>query len=286
MIDGNSFGIIGGDSRQIALADSIASDGFTVLADGFEHVEFADQVRKAGLEEIVENCENIILPLPVTADGSHVRMEYSSEKIVLDDAFAALMRGKEVFGGMMGRLYQTSEIWATVNTYDYYTREEFAIRNAVPTAEGAIAIAMREYPGTVNGSRCLVTGFGRVGKTLAWMLHGIGAKVTASARRQSDIAWIESCGCESVLTEHICEGDSYDVIFNTVPAVIFNRRVLSRIKGKPLLIDLASPPGGVDYAAAEKIGVRTIHALSLPGKAAPKAAGEIMKNTIYNILEE
>jgi dipicolinate synthase subunit A len=286
MIDGNSFGIIGGDSRQIALADSIASDGFTVLADGFENIDFANQVKKAGLEEIVENCENIVLPLPVTADGIHVRMDYSEENIVLDDAFAALMRGKEVFGGMMGKLYQTSEIWATVNTYDYYTREEFAIRNAVPTAEGAIGIAMQEFPGTVNGSRCLVVGFGRVGKMLAWMLHGIGAKVTASARRQSDIAWIESYGYESVLTEQVCEGESYDVIFNTVPAVIFNRRILSRMKGKPLLIDLASPPGGVDFATAEKIGIKTIHALSLPGKVAPKAAGEIMKNTIYNILEE
>lgn len=286
MIDGNSFGIIGGDSRQIALADSIASDGFTVLADGFENIDFANQVKKAGLEEIVENCENIVLPLPVTADGIHVRMDYSEESIVLDDAFAALMRGKEVFGGMMGKLYQTSEIWATVNTYDYYTREEFAIRNAVPTAEGAIGIAMQEFPGTVNGSRCLVVGFGRVGKMLAWMLHGIGAKVTASARRQSDIAWIESYGYESVLTEQVCEGESYDVIFNTVPAVIFNRRILSRMKGKPLLIDLASPPGGVDFATAEKIGIKTIHALSLPGKVAPKAAGEIMKNTIYNILEE
>lgn len=286
MIDGNSFGVIGGDSRQIALAESIASDGFTVLAVGFDHIEFSNQVKKAGLEDIVENCENIILPLPVTADGIHVRMEYSNEKIVLDDAFAALMRGKEVFGGMMGRLYQTSEIWATINTYDYYTREEFAVRNAVPTAEGAIAIAMKEFPGTLSGSRCLVTGYGRVGRMLSWMLHGIGAKVTVSARRQSDIAWIESCGFESVLTDKICEEHAYDVIFNTIPAVIFNRRVLSRMKGKPLLIDLASPPGGVDYPAAEKIGIKTVHALSLPGRVAPRAAGEIMKNTIYNILEE
>ena len=286
MIDGNSFGIIGGDSRQIALAESIASDGFTVLAVGFDSIDFADQVKKAGLQEVVESCENMILPLPVTSDGVHVRMDYSDKKIVLDDAFASLMRGKQVFGGMMGKLYQTSEIWATVDTYDYYTREEFAIRNAVPTAEGAACIAMQEFPGTLNGSRCLITGFGRVGKTLALMLRGIGAKVTVSARRQSDLAWIESCGCNSVLTEHICEGNSYDIIFNTVPAVLFNRRVLSRVKGKPLLIDLASPPGGVDYPAAEKMGIKTIHALSLPGKFAPKAAGEIIKNTIYNILEE
>lgn len=286
MIDENSFGIIGGDSRQAALAESIASDGFTVLAAGFDRTDLAAPVKKAGLEEIVESCANIILPLPVTADGIHVKMDCGDDKIVLDDAFAAQMRGKEVFGGMMGKLYQTSDIWGTINTHDYYAREEFAVRNAVPTAEGAIEIAMREFPGTLNGSRCLVAGFGRVGKMLAWMLHGIGARVSVSARRPSDLAWIESYGYETVRSDQICEDASYEVIFNTVPAVLFNRRVLSRMKGKPLLVDLASRPGGVDDAAAEKIGIRVIHALSLPGKAAPRAAGEIMKNTIYNILEE
>ena len=45
-------------------------------------------------------------------------------------------------------------------------------------------------------------------------------------------------------------------------------------------------PGGVDYEAAQKFDIKAIHALSLPGKVAPKTAGEIIKNTIYNMIEE
>lgn len=284
MINDISFGILGGDRRQIALAESVAADGYPVMAFGFDGIEFSREIKKAGIEQVVAQSNTIILPLPVTSDGKNLKMDFSAEKIPLNDSFAQLLQGKQVFGGMMGRLYLTSDAWESVDTYDYYTREDFAVQNVVPTAEGAIGIAMQEYPGTISGSRCLVAGFGRIGKILAWMLRGIGASVTVSARKQSDIAWIASYGYHSILTGEI--GGKFDIVFNTIPAVIFDRKVLARMHGRPLIIDLASPPGGVDYEAAEDCGFHVIHALSLPGKVAPKAAGEIIKRTIYNIMEE
>lgn len=286
MTDAGSFSVLGGDKRQIALADSIAADGYQVYAAGFDHIEFAEEVTKSDLKEAVQQCRNIILPLPVTSDGKHLNTPFSEHRILLNDEFAGLMRNRRVFGGMMGKLYQTSEVWENIDTYDYYTREEFAIHNAVPTSEGAIAIAMQEYPGTLSASRCLVAGYGRIGKILSWMLRGLGACVTVSARKKSDLAWIQSFGYRPVSTEQICDGRPFDIIFNTVPALIFNRKVLSRLHNRPLIIDLASMPGGVDFEAAEKLGIKTIHALSLPGKVAPKTAGTIIKNTIYNIMEE
>jgi dipicolinate synthase subunit A len=53
-----------------------------------------------------------------------------------------------------------------------------------------------------------------------------------------------------------------------------------------LLIDLASAPGGVDIVAAKKHGLAVTHALSLPSKTAPASAGEIIAESILNIIEE
>ena len=53
-----------------------------------------------------------------------------------------------------------------------------------------------------------------------------------------------------------------------------------------LIIDLASAPGGVDFEAAHKFRLDAVRALSLPGKCAPKTAGEIIKTTVFNIIEE
>ncbi|QAT49730.1 dipicolinate synthase [Caproiciproducens sp. NJN-50] len=285
MAVGWSFGILGGDGRQIAMAESIASDGYPVAVFGFDDVDFTGKIKKADLEETINSYENVVLPLPVTKDGVHLKMDYSGEQVVLDDGFAKLLLEKRVFGGKMEQLFQTSRLWEAIRTHDFSLWEEFAVRNAVPTAEGAIRIAIGEYAGTLNGSRCLVAGFGRIGKVLAWMLRGIGANVTVSARKAQDLAWIRSYGYSAVLTEKAGEIEC-DMIFNTVPAPVFSRPVLAKMQNRPLIIDLASLPGGVDRQAAEELGIPVVQALNLPGKVAPKAAGEIIKETIYHILKE
>ena len=278
------FGVIGGDQRQAFLAASLLEDGYPVYAAALEKAELDPRVRQATIEETVEKCETIIFPLPVTSDGVHLNTPLGKEPVLLGEGFASLFVGKTVYGGMTERLYHTTDVWEEVSVFDYFRREELTVRNAVPTAEGAIQIAMEEYPGTLNGSRCLVTGFGRIGKVLSWMLRGLGAQVTVSARKPEDLAWIRQSGYQAVHTRH--PGSGYDLVFNTIPALVFARESLSGLKPGTLLIDLASAPGGVDRETAAELGVRVVPALSLPGKVAPKAAGEIIKETIYHMMEE
>ena len=78
----------------------------------------------------------------------------------------------------------------------------------------------------------------------------------------------------------------YDLVVNTVPARVLSEKELRDLKPGCLVIDLASKPGGVDFEAATRLGVRAIWALSLPGKVAPVSAGRAIKNTIYNMLSE
>ena len=77
-----------------------------------------------------------------------------------------------------------------------------------------------------------------------------------------------------------------DIIFNTVPAVILDKGVLSGLKRDCLVVDLASKPGGVDFETAKELGVQIIWALSLPGKVAPITAGDIIHDTVLNVLRE
>ena len=278
------FGVAGGDSRQVWLIRSLLEDGHTVYTTGLEKAPLDKRARQVSFSELAELCSVIIFPLPVTTDGVHLNAPFSREPLLLGEETATLLKGKSVYGGMVNRLYRTGESWEKVSVFDYLRREELAVRNAIPTAEGAIQLAMEKYPGTLNGSKCLVTGFGRIGKVLSGMLRGLGAQVTVSARKPEDLAWIRLSGYEAVHTRH--PGSGYDMIFNTVPALVFTREVLSRLEPGTLLIDLASAPGGVDRESAEILGIPVLPALSLPGKVAPKAAGEIIKETIYHMMEE
>ena len=161
------------------------------------------------------------------------------------------------------------------------------VLNAVPTAEGAVQIAMEELATTIFGQKILITGFGRITKVLVKILVGLGADVTVAARKYSDISWAEIYGCKGIhisqLNENISE---FNAIFNTVPALIFDKNALVSVKKDALIIDLASKPGGVDFETAGVLGINVVWALSLPGKVAPISSGEIIAYTILNILNE
>lgn len=62
--------------------------------------------------------------------------------------------------------------------------------------------------------------------------------------------------------------------------------VLAALRPGSLIVDLASKPGGTDFAAARRLGHRAIHALSLPAACAPETAGEALARTVCEILAE
>ncbi|MDD6489924.1 MAG: dipicolinate synthase subunit DpsA [Clostridia bacterium] len=280
----NSFGIIGGDKRQLYCAKSIADDGCSVFLSGFDKAENLMGLHNVDTEILAQRCEALILPLPVTTDGININTPLSDKKIRIDEDFVRLFDNKPIFCGMKNKLKSGYELFRDVQLYDYGERDEFAVENAVPTSEGAIELAMHEYDGTVNGSRCLVTGYGRIGRVLSDMLTGLGAKVSVSARKQKDLAFIRAKGMQALPTYNL--SGNYDLIFNTVPSLVFDAHTLAKVATSALVIDLASLPGGVDFDGAERLSIKAIHALSIPGKSAPKAEGIIIKNAVYNIIEE
>ncbi len=79
------------------------------------------------------------------------------------------------------------------------------------------------------------------------MLSGLGAQTYVEARKYADLAMIEGHGYEPLplddLERRIGE---FDIIFNTIPAMILDGALLERVKKDALVIDLASKPGGAE----------------------------------------
>ena len=68
--------------------------------------------------------------------------------------------------------------------------------------------------------------------------------------------------------------------------MIFTEDILRKFSDDTLFIDLASKPGGIDITSAQELGRKVIWALGLPGKTSPVTAGEIIAETIDNMLTE
>ena len=286
LTDIKSFGIIGGDKRQLFLAKSIYDSGYKVMLGGFDRLKSTGALVLCDIKSAAEKSDVIIFPVPsVRTDGS-INTPFSDECTVLDDELIEIMLKNPVFVAMKDKFLKAYPQFENAELYDYAAKEEFAILNALPTAEGALEVAMKQFEGTVAGSRCLITGYGRIGKVLAEMLKNHKADVTVSARKPSDMAFAQAFGYKNLNTNKLSCIRNFDLVFNTVPSMIFDGELLMNTDKNTIIIDLASLPGGVDFEAAQKLGIDAVRALALPGKCAPKTAGEIIRTTVFNIIEE
>ncbi len=282
-----NFWVAGGDLRQVKLAQCLQEDGHKVETFAMEHRP--DPALLPGSDTLrgMEHADCVILPLPVTVGNGILNAPLSDLRLPAEELLKGLSSGQIVCAGRVTAEMRVLAEQKGLIIRDYFDREELAVANAVPTAEGAIQIAMEELPTTLYGQRVLVIGFGRLGKILAHRLHGLGAKVTVSARSYGDLAWIEAYGYQAEHTGQLTGWLSpYDLIINTVPARVLDYPQLIDLKEGCLVIDLSSRPGGVNQKAAAQLGVKVIWALSLPGKVAPASAGVILRDTVYHILQE
>jgi dipicolinate synthase subunit A len=199
-----------------------------------------------------------------------------------------------IFGGRFSESFRLSASARKKRVIDYFESETLQIKNATPTAEGAIYLAMQNMQKTLCGSRVAVVGYGRIGKMLSHLLEKMGASVTVAARNLRQLAEASSFGNDILRISSsyalgglgpLCNEGEYDAIFNTVPARLFDKEVIEMLPKDVLLIDLASVPGGVDFAAAKERGINAIWALSLPGKYAPETAGNIIADTLDELFE-
>ena len=282
------FAVMGGDQRIARLARLLAEDGHGVSVFALEKAGTILGTDTAGtLSNAVRDAECVILPLPVSGQDELLNTPLSEGKYTLDEVFSVLSPNQIVCAGRVDSSTDSLARRNGIEIIDYFKREELIAKNALATAEGALGIMMQETTSTLWGSSVLVIGFGRIGKLLAHRLHGMGAAVAVSARSFADLAWIELMGYRALNTNSL-EGflDGFDIIVNTVPSPVLLKPHLREIKPDALCLDLASKPGGIDFSAASQLGIKVIWSLGLPGEVAPASSAAIIKETIYNILEE
>ena len=280
------FSIIGGDMRNVKLSELLSEDGHEVHTFALDNTGKISQ-RCSDLREAFALSDIAVGPMPFTpGDGTYPNAPFHPEKIEI--AKIADVIRESGFGGLLigGRVPLALSGVGAVSA-DLLQRDDLAVLNSVPTAEGALQIAMEELPYTIRGLRTVVCGMGRVGSTLARLMQRVGADITVAARSSRDFAICEAEGLKSCTYSHLRRIlPEALLVYNTVPALIFNRELLDCMNREALLIDLASMPGGTDFEYAAKRRIRTIHALSLPGKVAPAGAAQIIQKVIYNILHE
>lgn len=275
--------VIGGDLRQCYLARTLADKGYSVsvydlictdivtaagktdAADKADTAYKADIVIADTIDNAVKDCVAVVLPTPVTDKWSHVA-EFLSEEVL-------------VFG------WNVTPVFNHFKVHDFRVMNEVALRNAVATAEGTLAEAIKHGSVNISGSRCLIIGYGRCGREIAAIFRAVGAHVTVADRnkdKREDAVFHGMDACGIFEREDYSE---YDFVINTVPARVIGRREIDKLNKDVVIIDIASVPGGTDFVYCKEQGIKAVHCLGLPGKYSPKTSGEVLGIAVAGIIE-
>lgn len=277
--------IAGGDARDVTLATQLLNAGVEVWMFGFENYELPSNANlQKGLPKV---ADVLILPLSGIGSDGTIYATYAQHNVNLVDLSTLFRTGLLILCGKMPKATKKNLQEKGMSVVLTAEMDELAIYNAVPTAEGTIELAMRESDVTIHGSQVLVVGFGRCGQPLAVTLNALGAKVTVAARRREVLAMADTFGFAQLhvaeLAGHV---GSFSFLINTVPALVLTEDVLTGVKKDALIIDIASKPGGTDFAVTKRLNLKSFLALGLPGKVAPITAGTILAKVYLPLIEE
>lgn len=271
----NVFAVIGGDNRTRYLTEALAASGAKVRTFAVPGLQDTNE----NLKDTLLLAKYVILPMPVLTPEGTIR---NSKGLPLQPGQVAdfLPTNSTVFGGKLDGAAPVLRA-AAHKVEDYAAWEPLTIANVVPTAEGAIQLMMENLPVTIQGSRFLITGAGRIGLCLAMKLQALGGHVTVTARKERDLARIQALGLTADITKQYELGlGQYHCIANTVPARVFTAEQLRQISPQTLLLELASLPGGFPKCSDRPV----ISGAGLPGRMSPKTAGELIASHILQYL--
>ena len=288
LLNGKKIAVIGGDARELVVVEELAAAGAMVNVAGLPAKAGSGITVFQTPKECLFGIDALILPSPGINEDGFIYAPLAGNPLPLSEQLVSFIPSNiPVFVGFarpkLVRLLEQKEL----RIYELMKNDDVAIYNSIPTADGAVQRAMEMLPVTIHGCTAYVLGFGRTGFTLARLLGAMGAVTRVVARDKGALARIAAMNLQPVPFNQLSEAlREADVIFNTVPSMVLTKDVLENVSPEAIIIDIASAPGGTDFQAAEKLGIKAVLEPGLPGRVAPKTAGRILAKTIIGFLTE
>lgn len=285
--------ILGGDLRQYYMAKFLIQENFAISYFGnlFEKNE-ANIHKIQSVEKLKEDLTQkkyaaAILPMPVGepfikgTDGS-VACEELSE-------WLKAQKNMVVFGGRLEKNFVEKVQKGGNCVSDFLQEESVAIFNAGLTAENAVIEAILLSDNCVRNEKTLIVGYGRCGRMLADLLHGMKANVTVAEPDKEKSALAISYGYKVELLKDL---SPYQFVFQTAPVenVLSDKLLSTCLKNErsmeTTVLDITSIDNSVNYEYARKHNILVRKCNALPGKYTARSAGKLLAEFITESLKK
>ncbi|WP_078391457.1 dipicolinic acid synthetase subunit A [Shouchella patagoniensis] len=290
MLTGIHVVMIGGDARQLEIIRKLSSLDARISLVGFEQLN--DGFIGASKQELSEiewpSVDAILLPVGGLSNDGVINSVFSNETLTLEATqLSKTPKSCTIYTGIISDQLEKMAKQSKCQMIALMDRDDVAIYNSIPTAEGAVMLAIQHTDITIHNANVSVLGLGRIGMTIAKTFKALGANVSVGVREKANLARAFELGMKPFSIENIKEAmKSADLVINTIPAKVVTSNVLTEMKQHAFILDLASKPGGVDFDYAEKRGLKAMLVPGLPGMVAPKTSGKILAGVLSDLLLE
>jgi dipicolinate synthase subunit A len=268
--------MLGGDKREQEIARRAAATGADVRAHGFPWPDggIAGVKRLDDPAAVLDGARFALFPIPGISASGALFAPSAPAPIVPDRAMLARMapRAHIILGWADKNLKAHAEA-LSIGLHEYEWDRSLMLQRTPAILEGLLKIVIENTAITIHNSNACVVGQGTIGAVLTRYLVALGAHTHIAARNAEQRAAAFVAGATPHLLEELPElAPTLDFVFSTVPSRVVGEDVLARLPKSALIVDLAAPPGGVDFDAAKRLGLTAIWGRGL-GSRAPVTVG-------------
>ncbi|MDD3336844.1 MAG: dipicolinate synthase subunit DpsA [Eubacteriales bacterium] len=272
--------LVGGDERALRLLPLLSSYGYSVRSMGL----VPEDEKTARLEE----ADALLFPFPTSVKRDKIPTLtgltlYPQDVLGVAKAEAVVIAS----AGLESYLSAQNAMGKRLRLRLYQSQEAFLQANAELSAEATVFELMKLKPITLYDQTVLVIGYGRYGRATAQRLRKLGATVWVAARREKQRLLASGDGMRALDIQDIPEiASELDAVLNTVPSLILEEAQLAALPKSCDLLELASPPYGIDATAAQKLELPYWLLTALPARYAPQSAAKELVRACTRLLTE
>lgn len=245
------IGMLGGDKREQEIARRAAATGAQVSACGFPWPEGGIPGVKHSNDPavVLKDARFALFPIPGIAASGALFAPAAAAPIIPDHALLSAMapRAHIILGWGDDNLKAHAKA-LSITLHEYEWDRSLMLQRTPAIIEGLLRIVIENTAITIHNSTACVVGQGTIGAVLTRYLVALGAHTHVAARNPEQKAAAFVAGATPhALDELEALAPELDFVFSTVPSRVVGEDVLARLRKSALIVDLAAPPGGVDF---------------------------------------
>ncbi len=288
-----TIGMLGGDRREQEIARRAAATGARVRAHGFPWppAGISGVQHLSNPADVLDGARFALFPIPGISASGALFAPSAPEPIIPDRAMLSRMAPRaHIILGWADKNLKTHADALSIKLHEYEWDRSLMLQRTPAIIEGLLKIVIENTDFTIHNAKACVVGQGTIGAVLARYLVALGACTAVVARKPEQRSAAFVAGATPYTFEQLPElATRLDLLFSTVPTRVVGEDVLVRMPKAALLVDLAAPPGGIDFDAAKRLGLKAIWGRGLGNRAPVTVGGSQwggIKERIETILKE